>query len=302
MDSRIDLSATNPLRPADWRYRLALERVAAGLAFPRTLWDYQTLATAIYLDRLRRGEDRRRLAAAFPDLHLAIAIYHDQDREYRWALEAQLLAGDALSIVAAKFGVAETVVSSFESVCFDVSDRLDNADFIIPTVVGPQPHEPYEFHNSGWKLLAYLGGPGMLSFNPVKDSGIGGLVGAHFSTVKFAVSAWMRWRIENGGDCDPRLLRNLARIVRCLDDGTDENDPINRRSENVKQFFRELRISDERQKLIEKHPDFAGNDKMRATVKSLEAMGLWGRDWEESEPTQPTPGSHPDDPAATAVE
>ena len=46
----VDLSASNPFRPVDWRHRLAAERVASGRVFPR-LWDPATLEIASYLRR-----------------------------------------------------------------------------------------------------------------------------------------------------------------------------------------------------------------------------------------------------------
>jgi hypothetical protein len=258
------------------------------------------LAIATLLGRVRRGQGCRRLASDFPDLYPALEIYGDEDRDYRWALEAQLLAGGSRLRLAANFGLAETVIANYAAIFFDVADRLDNVDFIIPAVIGPQPHERYEFHNSGWKTLAYLGGPGILSFVPAEGGGVGGLVGLQLSATRNAVAGWMRWRIENGGDCHLRLLRDLTRIVGYLDDRADENGPVNPRSENIKQFFKGLRISDETQKLIEKHPDFVGNDEMKATVKTLEVLGLWGPDLEEPETSQRTPESDSDDPAAAA--
>ena len=89
--SVFDLSASNPIRPVDWRYRLAAERVASGLAFPRLAWDPATFEIASYLRRAERDAHSRRLAADFSSFHWAYAIYRDADPGLRYALEARLL-------------------------------------------------------------------------------------------------------------------------------------------------------------------------------------------------------------------
>jgi hypothetical protein len=89
--SVFDLNARNPVRPVDWRHRLAAERVASGRAFPRTTWDTATLEIASYLRRADCDAHSRRLAAEFPSFHLAYGIYRDADPGLRFALEARLL-------------------------------------------------------------------------------------------------------------------------------------------------------------------------------------------------------------------
>ncbi len=200
MISPVNLSANNPLRPTNWRYQAAVERVATGNAFPRQRWDNETYAVGTYLRRAGREADPRRLAAEFPALHSAFGIYQHADPGLRYALEARLLTGTEASIVATSLGTDAAVVESYQAVFFDVGDRLDSVGYIMHRLVNPKANEPYEFRNHGWKLLGYVGGAGALSrlLNPDRVNGFEGAMQTHRTATKFALANRMRWLVERG--------------------------------------------------------------------------------------------------------
>ena len=110
MPSVFDLNASNPFRPVDWRHRLAADRVASGLAFPRRTWDAATLEIASYLRRAEGDAHSRRLAAEFPSFHLAYGIYRDADPGLRFALEARLLTRGEAADIADSLGTDAAVM------------------------------------------------------------------------------------------------------------------------------------------------------------------------------------------------
>ena len=118
------------------------------------------------------------MAAEFPSLHLAYAIYRDADPGLRYALEARLLTGSEAADIAAALGSDAAVVSSYQAAFFDVGDRLGKVDFIMRRVIDPPAHEAYEFRNNGTKLLAYLGGVEALErlFRPDCQNGFDGVI------------------------------------------------------------------------------------------------------------------------------
>jgi hypothetical protein len=212
MNSLVVLNALDPLRPVDWRYQAALQRVARGLSFPRTIWDTATLEAAIYLGRAARRYDPGRLAAEFPGLHLAYGIYRDPDPGLRFALEARLLVGGEAAEVTAMLGTDAGVVAAYQGAFFDVGDWLGRVDFIMQRVINPQGRAEYQYRDSGWKLIAYLGGAEALNRFLSPPCGTE-LEGVEREGIALALAGRMRWLVEQGKDLDPRLIADWPKIV-----------------------------------------------------------------------------------------
>jgi hypothetical protein len=278
MISVADYNSSNPLRPVDWRYRAAAERVASGLAFPRRDWDRETLETAYYLAGLRRGEAPRRLAADFPELHIALAIYQDRQRGHRWALEARLIAGIETASVATSLGVAPAVITTYQSVCFDVDDRLANTDFVIRRILSRPSRESYDYRDSGWKLLGYLGGPEALSQLLGRNSKceLPGIIRGQCSATKLAIADHIR-RMVKSLDWDRRLVQDLPQILGCL----PEAEAIDEYIKTIQQLLFGIKWSVISEADLKKDPELVRPVEMRADEQWLAALGLPNPTWDE---------------------
>ena len=271
----VDLSASNPFRPVDWRHRLAAERVASGRVFPR-VWDPATLEIASYLRRAEGAAQSCRLAAEFPSFHLAYAIYRDADPGpgLRYALEARLLTGSEAADIAAALGTDAAVVSSYQAAFFDVGDRLGKVDFIMRRVIDPPAHEEYQFRNSGWKLLGYLGGNEALErlFPPDRQNGFDGVMSAELDATRLALTGRMRWLLEHKSDLDPRLVKQWPEIVGLI---RKESDPVKTDYErNVEQFLMGMPLQILEKSDVLNNPEYQKAYELRANEQMLQAAGL----------------------------
>ncbi len=305
MFSAVDLSANNPLRPVDWRYQAAAERVATGKAFPRLTWDNETYAVATYLRRAGRGTDARRLAAEFPALHAAFGIDQHPDPQLRYALEAQLLTGNETPDIAAWLGTSADVIDAYQAAFFDVRGRLDNVDFIIQRVVNPMANEPYEYRDSGWKLLAYVGGAEALSplIDPDRAGGFDGALRAHRNATMVALGDRMRWLTERGSELDPRLMRDWPRIIGCITNKKAKNSKPSNPEQNIEQFFESLpyEIVDEADR--KDHPELPQKVELRPKGLWPLAAGSPVANIEELNNLELSPPKHDGhDPAAAAAD
>jgi hypothetical protein len=213
-----EFSALDPLRPVDWRFQMAADRVARKAALPRARWDFVTTLTALNL----RGRaaappsNRRRRLGKPRDFDVALDIHLDQDRSLRFALEARIMADERPTRIAERLGVSALAVKLYEAVAFDVRERLDHGDFVTTRVVGTGSERPYNWRDSGWKFLGFLGGAAALNSVIGPDRGAGGIEQVEFverQSARVALMHRMRKLIEGGADLDPRLLRDLVQFV-----------------------------------------------------------------------------------------
>ena len=305
MISLVDLSAGNPLRPADWRYQAAADRVATGKAFPRLTWDNETYEVATYLRRAGRGTDPGRLAAEFPALHAAFGIYQHADPQLRYALEAQLLTGDETPDIAAWLGTSADVIEAYHAAFCDVRGRLDNVDFIIQRVVNPKANEPYEYRDSGWKLLAYVGGAEALSplMDPDRVSGFDGAMRTHRNAMILALGDRMRWLVERGRDLDPRLIRDWPTIVGCITNKKTKDSKPSDPERNIVQFFESLPFEMVDEADSKDHPELPTTVKLRPKGQMPVAAGSPVPNFEELNNLEVSPPRHDrHDPAAAAAD
>ena len=160
----VDFCARNPRRPTNWRWQRAGRLLALGLRWSRRRDDAQVRRAKQFQTALRRCQceaDRRSLERKMPDVAEAVAI-HEGEPTTRWAVEARLLAGEAIEAIAGKTAVTRRAVATFEALFFNVSDRRENGGYIIHIAVGlySTPREPDP--GLTWKLFGVLGGPVVL--------------------------------------------------------------------------------------------------------------------------------------------
>jgi hypothetical protein len=168
----LDVLPSSPLRPLDARWRLASELIRQGIRRPRRRWcDPWTRRALRFLRHAARvgGPDHPKVVRKDPALAGALGLRSGPDQLSRLAVEARLLAGQSDEVIARRGALPAEVVTVYEAVFFNVRHRLDAADSILFTAIGPRLYaedgEPAP--DVVVKLLAFLGGP------PVADALLG---------------------------------------------------------------------------------------------------------------------------------
>jgi hypothetical protein len=117
------------------------------------------------LRRCRCAADRERLEREMPDVAAAVAI-HEGEPTTRWAVEATLLAGEPIEVVARRCGVSVEAAEVYEQLFFNVADRLTSTSYILFHAVGAASYKGFAGDDSGavLKWFAYMGGPLVLDF------------------------------------------------------------------------------------------------------------------------------------------
>ncbi len=137
-----------------------------GLRWSRRRDDGPTREAKWYRAALRRCRDdagRERLRARTPGVAGACAI-RDGEHRVRWAVEARLLAGEAINAVARKVGLRPEAVSWFETLFFHITDRLGSRGYLVHVAIGPRLLRGPTAQDLDllWKHFALSGGPEVL--------------------------------------------------------------------------------------------------------------------------------------------
>ena len=158
-----ELHPDNPLRPPDWRWRLAEGPVEPHL---RRRADRACDPWAGRVAAYRRDQGlvsgTRRHGPAATDPALAAAIRIRESPRLRLEVEARLLARQGYAEVAARCGLGTDAVEAYERAFFAVADRLDASDYIEVVVVGTSWLGGVPDQNEVTRRVAYRGGPIML--------------------------------------------------------------------------------------------------------------------------------------------
>jgi len=151
----------HPLRPADFRWQLAIY-LADETKQPFHRHDDRFLTIARRFLRLQdsHGSDEFVVANKMPCMQAAYDIY-SRCPVARDRIEARVLADEAPEAIALKNGTTEGVILHYENVFFDVRGRREDADYILNAVIGALAAEGMASWTSGmmWKFFAYCGGP-----------------------------------------------------------------------------------------------------------------------------------------------
>lgn len=158
----------NLRRPPDWRFQRAGELVdTAGRAATRD--DAAVRNCYRFRRRLSRCQNDSDMLAAldsYPDMYEAYMIYDasDDPQEYRWELEARVLARESAEAIQRKMGISAAVIDAYITNFFDVVDRLDHQSIIVHTVMGKsvQAGLAERDHDCLWKMFGYWAGPMIL--------------------------------------------------------------------------------------------------------------------------------------------
>lgn len=127
-------------QPPDVRWKRAL-RYAKGNLGPFDLADTQLINAVAYLRRARRcrsDKSRAQLAADYPAIHAAFAIYKGEDKLLRGSLEGRLLTDQAPHDIARACNLSYETVCNYHDLFFNVRGRLQQVTWITFTAIGPK--------------------------------------------------------------------------------------------------------------------------------------------------------------------
>ena len=142
-----ECSPRSPYRAPDWRWRLA-NFVASGGRPPRRRWIDAPVVKAVRFLDFVEGRRRRR-PPGFAVTEEAYRLHTGLDAVLGEEIVLRLLSGQAYCAVADRCGLASAVVEAYARLFFDVSEQLENCDYIGGLVFG----------RAAYKIIAYNLGP-----------------------------------------------------------------------------------------------------------------------------------------------
>jgi hypothetical protein len=150
-------------RPLAWRWLQAHSILAEGGRLAGAE-DDRVRSAVCFLQALGRCQDdasRARVQQRYPALTAARALYDALESFERWHLEARLLAGEDIVLIAAKCGLPLEVIRSYHDLFFAINERLQARDYLYHTVIGPKAREGLSESDREvlLKLFALSGGP-----------------------------------------------------------------------------------------------------------------------------------------------
>ena len=161
----LHLRHDNRLRPVSWRWQRARLLYESCVA-PAERWDDEHVDTA--LQYLRACTERPSALDVLLPAGIGDAIQQahevwEANRTRRWMLEAWLLTGEPMDVIADKLLLPVEVVTWYERLFFDTHGRLQIPSFIIHAAVGREIHRPTrQAVGAIWRLFGYRLGPHVL--------------------------------------------------------------------------------------------------------------------------------------------
>jgi hypothetical protein len=156
----------DPLLPLDSRWRAARACVEQGR--PPAACDDRWVREAVRF-LAERGdrpgpEAMARLAEQMPAVSQAFDLRQADRPEFRWAIEARVLAGEPFDAVARKCGLLPAAIEAYVKLFYDVVDLLGADTWVMCEVIGPRLFRGMTEQDLDvwWKLLGYCFGPLML--------------------------------------------------------------------------------------------------------------------------------------------
>lgn len=151
-------------RPPDWRWLRAVRLVEDGRRGSRRLDDDRVRKAVRFVRQVRRrlGDAvRARLAARWPGVFKAHALFSTSPCWDRWELEARLLTEEPIDRIAARLCLDAQAVVAYHDLFFDVRHRLRSKDWIANHVLGQSARGGQAQADVGalLKWYAYHGGP-----------------------------------------------------------------------------------------------------------------------------------------------
>lgn len=166
----------DPFRSPQWRSERVLEMIEAenGPLRPRRFDDSYVRTYRQFLIRWRNTEEDEEKTFLFPQapsLYYAQHWHYHPDPEWRTLLQARILTRASDQDIAEAFGTLPDSVFWYETIFFNVRDRLNCHDWIVKSILGTALTR--STHRDGsltdqqrdlvYKLFGYFGGPLVLN-------------------------------------------------------------------------------------------------------------------------------------------
>lgn len=151
----------HPFRAVDWRWQYANIIVENGEAIDDNLKNDMHLNLAIEFCRSLRSKNKDldigTLYEQYPVIYPAWEIY-DEGLYRKSELEARILGSESFDSIASKMNLSVPQVVAYESIFFNVIDRLNNKSYIFHNVLGFNHEQVHRDVHLRWKLLGYCAG------------------------------------------------------------------------------------------------------------------------------------------------
>jgi hypothetical protein len=166
----VNLRKTSPVRPVDWRWRRA-NALFDNKKQPDRFNDDKFVQAAWKFARLLNKVENswEYCIKCLPNEALADAyeLYTQPEAKImRWELEARILARTDIVTITEISGLSAKCIKWYESLFFNVSDRLDNSSWIMNFAIGKGAFFGASERDLDvlWKVYAYLYGPSKLEW------------------------------------------------------------------------------------------------------------------------------------------
>jgi hypothetical protein len=207
---------THPFRPSNWRHRLVEHCLQTGDGSLAISKDAATKRLYNFRKMLHRGgRYRERAMGKFSECYSALEIYHDRESDVRSILEARILSGAPIDIIAQKLGVQEKTVAAYVRNYFEVQTRLDCEDFIYGRVLRCSSSDGNMTEREmRLKQIAYRAGPSALdkilsrqsSASDKEQSNLNGTI---------ELLKGLLWELANGSNASDELPK-MQSIIKML--------------------------------------------------------------------------------------
>lgn len=166
----LQYSANNPFRPPDWRWRRAVALRDGQSPFRPSRrrdgpegfrWINRALLFLREYNEVRTEVQRAQLAEHRPDIFWAHWIWNAQANPVRHLIEAHILARSTDYTIGHRCNTPPNVIDAYESLFFNVRDKLQHRSYILNCVMGPAIHRGLSEREYDllWKLYGYFLGP-----------------------------------------------------------------------------------------------------------------------------------------------
>lgn len=133
----------NPIRAPHWRWLRAAQIDAGGLRTSRRVdgpEGFKWIRRAVNMKRryeqfINNPAKLYALSKHDAALFWAHNIWVEDKMPTRWAIEAHILADESQDDIAKKVGTDPAIIAAYESVFFDVRERLNNREYVLNVVI-----------------------------------------------------------------------------------------------------------------------------------------------------------------------
>ncbi len=160
------------MRAPHWRWLRAVNIDAGGIKASRAVdgpEGFKWIRRALRLKRHHAAAGSRpeflyNLARLDPELFWAHSIWTEDKQPTRWEIEARILADESDDDIAKKVGCEPAVIAAYESVFFNVREKLNNTAYVVNVVMADSVTKGLteRQYDLLWKMFGYRGGTHVL--------------------------------------------------------------------------------------------------------------------------------------------